>query len=217
MTSKCVLPVDRIRRPSGSQLPAHKSRRRWVRGSTAAYKWTLRWRRTGSVLAMAAGRRLLWRNAAADNGTSRWPCRRRVPGVDPCTTEDLPCRRTSSHRRWSERLLNHDNDVRPSVTFPAVERHCTLTGTKLHCLLTGAQAYKQLVQSRSRPNQQSCPRSLGRKSDAQTPVPLCYPQQEWQWLNYLKPAAAECPLPSPLSSCGKASHLKTQYFCEFQP
>ena len=39
-------------------------------------------------------------------------------------------------------------DARPTVTFPAAERHRSLTGTKLYGLMTGSQGCQQLAQSR---------------------------------------------------------------------
>ena len=41
-------------------------------------------------------------------------------------------------------------DARPTVTFPAAERHRQLAGTKLYCLVTEARECEQLTQS-------SCP------------------------------------------------------------
>jgi len=41
-------------------------------------------------------------------------------------------------------------DARPTVTFPAAERHRQLAGTKLYCLVTEAHGCEQLTQS-------SCP------------------------------------------------------------
>jgi len=37
-------------------------------------------------------------------------------------------------------------DAKPTVTFPAVEHHYSLTGTKLSCLETEAHVCEQLVQ-----------------------------------------------------------------------
>jgi len=38
-------------------------------------------------------------------------------------------------------------DVRPTVTFPAIERHRPLAGTKLYCLVTEAHGCEQLSYS----------------------------------------------------------------------
>jgi len=38
-------------------------------------------------------------------------------------------------------------DARPTVTFPAAERHRALAGTKLYCLVREAQGCEQLAQS----------------------------------------------------------------------
>ena len=38
-------------------------------------------------------------------------------------------------------------DARPTVTFPAAERHRRLTGTKLYCSVTGAQGCEQIADS----------------------------------------------------------------------
>ena len=38
-------------------------------------------------------------------------------------------------------------DARPTVTFPAAERHRPLAGTKLYCLVTEAHGCEQLAQS----------------------------------------------------------------------
>jgi len=46
-----------------------------------------------------------------------------------------------------ESVTHGHSDSKPTVTFPAVERHGPLTGTKLWSLVTGANTCKQLVQS----------------------------------------------------------------------
>jgi len=38
-------------------------------------------------------------------------------------------------------------DARPTVTFPAAERHCPLAGTKLYCLVTEAHGCEHLDHS----------------------------------------------------------------------
>jgi len=38
----------------------------------------------------------------------------------------------------TESLMHSQCDARPTVTFPAIERHCLLTSTNLYCLMTEA-------------------------------------------------------------------------------
>jgi len=52
------------------------------------------------------------------------------------------------------------------VTFPAVERHCPLTGTKLHCFATASTTAWTTAQSYY--NSESNWWSLDRKSNAKT-------------------------------------------------
>jgi len=47
----------------------------------------------------------------------------------------------------SESVTNGQCDARPTVTFPAAERHRRLAGTKLYCLVTEAHGCEQLAQS----------------------------------------------------------------------
>jgi len=57
--------------------------------------------------------------------------------------------------------------ARPTVTFPASERHRPLTGTKLYCLVTEAHRCEKLAQSFYAvvPGRDSNPRPLDRESD----------------------------------------------------
>jgi len=48
-------------------------------------------------------------------------------------------------RHWS--VTHGQCDARPTVTFPAAERHRPLAGTKLYCLVTEAHGCEQLAQS----------------------------------------------------------------------
>ena len=49
---------------------------------------------------------------------------------------------------WTTGSLTHGQcDARPTVTFPAAERHSPLAGTKLYCLVTEAHGCEQLAQS----------------------------------------------------------------------
>jgi len=41
-------------------------------------------------------------------------------------------------------VTRYQCDARPTVTFPAAERHRSLTGTKLYYLVTGAHECEQL-------------------------------------------------------------------------
>ena len=56
----------------------------------------------------------------------------------------------SFYGSWALRRIDHwvCGDARPTVTFPAAERHHLLTGTKLYCLVTEARV------------RTTCPRSL---------------------------------------------------------
>jgi len=58
--------------------------------------------------------------------------------------------------------------ARPTVTFPASERHCPSTGTKLYCLVTEAHRCEKLAQSFYAVvlGRDSNPRPLDRESDA---------------------------------------------------
>jgi len=47
----------------------------------------------------------------------------------------------------TESVTHGQCDARPTVTFPAAERHCPLAGTKLYCLVTEAHGCEQLAQS----------------------------------------------------------------------
>jgi len=49
---------------------------------------------------------------------------------------------------WTTESVTHGQcDARPTVTFPAAERHRTLAGTKLYCLVTEPHDREQLAQS----------------------------------------------------------------------
>jgi len=63
------------------------------------------------------------------------------------------CLVTPSSPKWSNRLsVTHwQCDARPTVTFPAAQRHRLLTDTMLHCLTAGAQRREQLAQSGFKP------------------------------------------------------------------
>ena len=47
----------------------------------------------------------------------------------------------------TESVTHGQCDARPTVTFPAAERHRSLAGTKLYCLVTEAHGYEQHAQS----------------------------------------------------------------------
>ena len=55
--------------------------------------------------------------------------------------------------------------ARPTVTFPASERHCLLTGTKLYCFVTEANRTLPRPLRNALPRQDSNPRPINRKSD----------------------------------------------------
>jgi len=51
--------------------------------------------------------------------------------------------------RLPQKSVTHGQcDVKPTVAFPAADRHRPLTGTKLYGLVTGSQGCKQTSQSR---------------------------------------------------------------------
>jgi len=42
----------------------------------------------------------------------------------------------------SEFVTQGQCDARPTVTFPAIQHHCPLAGTKLYCLVTEAHVHR---------------------------------------------------------------------------
>jgi len=66
------------------------------------------------------------------------------------------------------RIWMNECIARPTVTFPASERHRPLTGTKLYCLVTEAHRCEKLARSFYAvvPGRDSNPRPLDRESDA---------------------------------------------------
>jgi len=60
----------------------------------------------------------------------------------------LPVKAVEPVGGWTTESVTHGQcDARPTVTFPAVERHRRLAGTKLYCLVTEAHGCEQLAQS----------------------------------------------------------------------
>jgi len=60
----------------------------------------------------------------------------------------LPVKAVEPVGGWTTESVTHGQcDARPTVTFPAAERHSPLAGTKLYCLVAEAHWSEQLAQS----------------------------------------------------------------------
>ena len=119
-------------------------------------------------------------------------------------SQALELYRIGRYRLYTESVTHGQCDIRPTVTFPAIDRHRPLAGTNLYCLLNRDTCVCTTCPGSfvQRSGRDSNLRPIGCKSDALINVTTTPPCATLLSGDKKYPAGALPPLPLPLARYG---------------